>query len=136
MDFDVNYLAAIVATVVHQIIGALWYGVLFRDRWLTAMGMSREQVQQEGGGFDSTMLFGAVCSLLECLGIAFVLSLEETPSLGDGIAVGAIAGLLFIGAATYMNGLYEQKKQEITLIFISYQTVACIAAGAIIGAWQ
>lgn len=38
MDLDVNWLAIITATALHQALGALWYGVLFKKLWLNEMG--------------------------------------------------------------------------------------------------
>lgn len=134
MKFDVNWLAVLVATVVHQVIGALWYGVVFRDTWLRAMGTTREEVGAAGGP-DVTMAFGAISSLVSVVALALILGLVDAPGVLDGIAVGAIAGVGFVAASTFMNGLYEQRKPLLTGLFGAYQTVGLILAGAIIGAF-
>lgn len=134
MEFDVNWLAVLVATVAHQVIGALWYGVVFRDTWLRAMGTTREEVGASGGP-DVTMAFGAISSLVSVVALALILGLVDAPGVLDGIAVGAIAGVGFVAASTFMNGLYEQRKPLLTGLFGAYQTVGLILAGAIIGAF-
>lgn len=134
MDFDVNWLAVLVATVAHQALGALWYGLVFRDTWLRAMGMTPEDVQREGPGGE--MALGAVASLLSSLALAVLLTFDTDPTLGDGVAAGAVAGIGFVAAATFMNGAYEQKKPILSAIFGAYYTVGLMIAGAILGAWQ
>lgn len=133
MDFDVNWLAVLVATVAHQVIGALWYGLLFRDTWLRAMGTTREEVGATGGP-DATIAFGAVSSLVTVVALALILGLIDDAGVVDGVVVGAIAGIGFVAASTFMNGLYEERKPLLTAMFGAYQTVGLVVAGAIIGA--
>jgi hypothetical protein len=134
VELDVNWLAVLVATVAHQALGALWYGVLFRNTWLRTMGMTPEDVQREGPGGE--MALGAVASLLSSIALALILTFVPEPSVGDGVATGAVAGIGFVTAATFMNGAYEQKSPVLSALFGAYYTVGLIVAGAILGAWQ
>ncbi|HEV2756580.1 MAG TPA: DUF1761 domain-containing protein [Actinomycetota bacterium] len=134
MDLDVNWLAVLAATVAHQALGALWYGVVFRDTWLRAMGMTPEEIRTEAPGGE--MAYGAVASLLSALTLALVLTLAPDPDVGDGVVVGIVAGVGFVAAATFMNGVYEQKSPVLSALFGAYYTVGLAAMGAILGAWQ
>jgi hypothetical protein len=134
VDFDVNWLAVLAATVAHQALGALWYGLVFRDTWLRAMGMTPEEIQTESPGGE--MAFGAVASLLSALALALILTLVESPAAGDGMALGAVAGIGFVAASTFMNGVYEQKSPVLSVLFGAYYTLGLVVAGAILGAWQ
>ena len=134
MDLDVNWLAVLAATVAHQALGALWYGVLFRNAWLRTMGMTPEEVQAQGPGGE--MALGAVASLLGSLALAVILTSTADPTLGDGVALGAVAGIGFVSAATFMNGAYEQKPPALSAMFGGYYTLGLMIAGAILGAWQ
>lgn len=135
VELDVNWLAVLAATVAHQVLGALWYGFLFRDTWLRAMGKTREEIQAEGGG-GGEMAFGAVASLASVIALALLLTFADDPTVADGIAAGAIAGVGFVAASTLMNGMYEQKPPVLSLLFGGYYTLGLVAAGAILGAWQ
>ena len=134
MDFDINWLAVLAGTVAHQALGALWYAVLFKNTWLQAMGMNPAEVEGESPGGE--MAFGALASLISVISLAVILTGFEAPELGDGVLIGAIAGLGFVTAATFMNGIYEQKKPVLTVLFGSYYTLGLMIAGAILGAWQ
>ncbi len=134
MTFDINWLAVLAATVAHQVLGALWYAVIFRNTWLRAMGMSPEDIERQspGGG----LAFGALCSLLSAVAVALILTLADDPTLADGLATGAVAGIGLVAASTFMNGFYEQKKPILGALFGGYYTLGLLAAGAILGAWQ
>ena len=134
MEFEVNWLAVVVGTVAHQILGALWYGVLFRDTWMRAMGTSMEEIEQDGAGLGYA--FGAVCSLLSVLALAMVIGLIDDATLADGVIAGAVTGIGFVAASTFMNAFYEQKKPVIGVLFGAYYTLGLMVAGAIIGAWN
>lgn len=134
MSFDINWLAVIAGTVAHQALGALWYGVIFRDTWIEAMGMTPEDIERESPGGE--MAFGAVASLVSAISLAALLTMLDEVSIADGVKVGALCGLGFVTAATVMNGLYEQKKPVITWLFGAYYTLGLIIVGAILGAWK
>jgi hypothetical protein len=131
---DINWLAVVVATVAHQALGALWYGVIFRNMWLKAMGMTPEDVQREspGGG----MAIGVVASLVSVIALALFISWIGDWTLVSGICCGATAGIGFVAASTFMNGFYEQKKPILSILFGSYYTLGLMIAGAILGAWH
>ena len=135
MSFDVNWLAVLVGVIVHQSLGALWYGVLFKNTWLQAMGMTPEQVQQQEGP-GAEMALGAVASLLSTIAMAVILSSFVDPSMVDGVTLGAVAGVGFVAASTFMNGMYEQKKPVLSVLFGAYYTLGLMAVGAILGAWR
>ena len=134
MDFDINWLAVIAGTVAHQAVGALWYAVIFRDLWLRAMGMKPEDVERQspGGG----LAIGAIASLLSAIALALILNSFEDPTLADGIVVGAVTGIGFVAASTFMNGTYEQKKPILSVLFGGYYTIGLMIVGAILGAWR
>ncbi len=135
MDFEIDPLAVLLATVAHQALGFLWYGLLFSGTWLRAMGKSREDISQ-GSGPDATMAIGALLSLVSALGIALLLTLVDDPTVADGVAVGAVCGVAFAAASTFMIGIYEQKKTILATLYSGYQIVGFVIMGAIIGAMQ
>lgn len=134
MNLDINWLAVIVGTIAHQGLGALWYAVIFRDTWLRAMGMEPAEIEQESPGGE--MAFGAVASFMSVLAVALLMTMLEGATLADGLAIGALTGVAFVFAATVMNGMYEQKKPILSVLFGAYYTLGLMIAGAILGAWR
>jgi hypothetical protein len=136
MDFDVNFLAVLVAAVAHQALGALWYGIIFRQAWQRAMGWTPEQMNEAGGGMDSSMALGALSSLVSAVALAVILTSFQDPDLVDGAVLGALCGIGFAAASMYMNAIYEKQAPALTAMFSAYQTVGFTLMGAILGAWR
>ena len=134
MDFDVNWLAVLVGTVAHQALGALWYGLIFRDAWLRAIGMNPEEIERQSPGGE--MVIGAFASLVSVTTLALILTAFDDPTVADGVTLGAMAGIGFVTAATFMNGAYEQKKPVLSAMFGAYYTLGLMIAGAVLGAWR
>ena len=82
------------------------------------------------------MAFGALLSLASALGIALLLTLADDPTVADGIAVGAVCGIAFAAASTFMISIYEQKKMILATLYSGYQILGFVIMGAIIGAMQ
>ncbi|HEY2580347.1 MAG TPA: DUF1761 domain-containing protein, partial [Mucilaginibacter sp.] len=40
MEVHVNYLAVVAATVASYILGAIWYGVIFKNAWIRLTGIT------------------------------------------------------------------------------------------------
>nr|MBA2599995.1 DUF1761 domain-containing protein [Actinomycetota bacterium] len=99
------------------------------------MGKSGEEAEMNQGP-DAAMAIGALWSLVSALGVALLLTLAAEPSVGDGIAVGIVCGIAFATASTFTNGIYEQRKPVLSVLFSAYQTVGFAIMGAIIGAMQ
>jgi hypothetical protein len=134
VDFDINWLAVLVGTIAHQALGALWYAVLFRKTWIAAMGMNPDEIQSESPGGE--MAFGTVASFLSVMALAVIMASSGAASVGAGVGWGALTGSCFVFASTVMNGMYEQKKPVVLVIFGSYYTLGLMIAGGILGVWQ
>jgi hypothetical protein len=63
MEVDINVLAAIVATIAHQVLGFLWYGPLFGKLWLREVGKTREEIAQ---GPATGMISAGIRSWVSC----------------------------------------------------------------------
>ncbi len=123
MEVDINVLAVVVATIAHQVLGFLWYGPLFGKLWLREVGKTREEIAQ---GPATGMIIAVVGSLLSALAIALLLTLSDDPTVGLGLAVGAVAGVGFAAASTFTTGAFEERKPKVSALFSGYRSwVSC-----------
>ena len=42
--FDINWIAVLIGAVVNMMIGAMWYGPLFGERWMEENGFTMEKI--------------------------------------------------------------------------------------------
>lgn len=129
---DINWLAVVVAAVVHQALGALWYGPLFGTAWLAGMGKTREDIGAPGPAYAVS----ALASLVAAVALATFLTLPDSVSLGSGIGYGLLAGIGFVAAAIVTQSVFEDKNRTVTWIYVGYQIIGLAVMGAILGAWR
>ncbi len=132
MDFTVNVLAVLVATVVYFALGALWYMALSKP-WMAAVGFTPADLEKGSSPaiFGITFLFEAVAVFT----LAVLLGNSTLVGLGGGTALGALVGIGIWFALMSVTFMYESRKPNLFLIDGGYHVLALTIAGAILGAW-
>ncbi len=104
MDFDTlgwggsQYAGIALGGIVYFALGALWYTVLFGERWIAATGRTREEFPSSSPALMVLTLVGAIVTT------AVVAALYEWGG-GNGIVDGLIAGLVVGIGVVAMEGL-------------------------------
>ena len=130
---DVNYLAVLVAAFVPIVLGALWYSpLLFADRWMRAVGRTREELGDAALGY----LLTAVGALVTSYALARVVRWAEVDDVWNGALVGGLVWVGFVATVLAVTTYFGGKPRALWLINAGYQLVALVLMGAIHGAWD
>lgn len=129
---EINYLAVAVAAVAAFVLGGLWYSpMLFGRAWMTASGVSEEQVNQ--GNPATTFGIAFVWALLGAA--VFALFLGPSPGFGLAAAAGFAAGLFWVAGSFGINYQFERRPVKLLLINGGYHTAQYTLYGVILGLW-
>jgi hypothetical protein len=129
-----NLLATVLAAVASFMFGWVWYGMLFSDAWLAAIGKSREQVK---GDTPSPTPF--IISFVGLLIMAWVLAGvlrhlgSDQVTLRNGIITGAFMWLGFVITTLGINNAFRDAKPALTVIDGGHWLGVLLVQGAIIG---
>ena len=131
-----NHLAVIVSAVVYFIIGGLWFGGLFANAWMQAVGKSADELKRMtmSPGVLYTLAFIAALTLNYTLNA--LLNRGGKQSVGEGIK---LAICLWVGIVVTTAGpifMFSGSSLRLFLLDTGYPLVAMIISGAIIGAWR
>ena len=100
----INYGAVVVSAVAYWVLGALWYGLLFSQRWMALENLTVEQ----GRSMNVTLPY-LITFLLNLL-IAFVLaqlcSWRNANTAGRGAAIGVLLWIGIVGPITLTTHMY------------------------------
>lgn len=135
---NINFLAVTAAALSTFVVGWLWYGPLFGRAWMSAVGLSTEDLK-EG---SMIRLFGLafVFELIMAINLAlfFYGSAEGAKAIGasSGALYGFMTGFGWVFFALAVNSLYERKTWKYIFINGGYWTVAFTIMGLILGAWK
>jgi hypothetical protein len=134
----IKYPAVIVATLVHYILGGLWYSpLLFGNKFIELINWTPEklrQVQNESHTRELAIAF--LMSLILVYILAhFVQYTKATNALG-GIQTAFWLWLGFVVTTQVPTVIFEGRSFGLFAINVAYQFVGCSLAGIILAVWR
>lgn len=94
---QINWLAILVATVAHFMLGGIWFAALFGKHYARALGIADRPPQKPGLIF---MAGPFVCGAITIVTTAVLLRALAITDYGNALTLGAIVGLGYLGAMT------------------------------------
>lgn len=140
MQFDINYLAVLAATVASMAIGALWYSpILFGRLWTSLMELDDKKLQEmkkKGKGKSYAIVF--LGSLIVSYVLAHFVIYARAGGISDGITLGFWVWIGYFAIA--MLGmdvvLWEGRPVKLYLLNALHYLVTLVVMGAILSIWQ
>jgi hypothetical protein len=135
----VNWFAVLVCMVICVISGSIWYNPkTFFKRWWTGIGKTEADIP--GAGSNMKVVFGLtfVSSFVQPLILAVILQAiyPHGASIGQGIALGAVAWTGFVAPTYLTNKLFAGYPFSVWLIETSNHLINFILFGLVLAAWS
>jgi len=130
----INYLAVLVSAVLYWLLGWLWFGVLFAQRWMALEGITMAQAQKLNVPvhFGISFLLGLLMAFI----LANVCAWRNANTAGRGAAVGVLLWIGFVAPVAYTNSIYEGRPSALFAINYFYPLVGLWLMGIVIGLWK
>ena len=126
----VNYLAVIAAAASSFMLGALWYGPLFKIAWCKEAGIDPDSKPSHPGVvFSAAFVF----SLLAAYVFAVFLGVKP---VSDAVGVGLIVGVCWVATSFGINYLFARRSLKLWLIDAGYHTLQFALYGLVLGLWH
>jgi hypothetical protein len=138
MNNKINHVAVWILVVVDQLIGGLWYGVLFSNRWLAYHGKIMTDIEQDKGDFAPYVVSIAAAIAINYT-IAWLIGRLNIQSVGGGLRKALICWLAFLlmpYATIEAFSAFGRNPAEIVLINAGQWLVIFALAGAVLGSWK
>jgi biotin transporter BioY len=133
----INYPAVLVATVVHFLVGGLWYGLLFSNKFTELIAWSPEKLQEmQNHNPAKELLIAFISALVLVYILAHFVQYTKARTAFDGIQTAFWLWLGFVATTQLATVVFEERKLGLYLINVSYQLVACSLAGVILAVWR
>lgn len=133
LDFvGLNWWAILVATIVAFGIGGLWYGPLFGQAWLKALGKTEDEIEPSPTPF----IVSFFTALLTSIVLAALINSLAIATLTGGLIIGAITGIGFIATAMASDSAFCGWGVPLFAIQSGYRVFYSIVMGGILAAWQ
>jgi hypothetical protein len=134
MTMRINYLAVFLCAVLYFLLGWLWFGVLFGQRWMQLEGiaMTQEAPKAMAEQFITSFLLG----LLMAYVLANLCAWRNANTAARGAAIGVLLWIGFIGPVTFTTNMYEGKPALLFAINNFYPLVGLWLMGIVLGLWK
>lgn len=132
VEISINLTAAIVATVASFILGGLWYGPAFGQRWQALVGLADEEIASSG---PPLKIFTAafVLTLVQALMLSAIIPAD--PNVTVGLVYALVIGIGFVATAFGVNYLFSRSPRALFAIDAGFNVLQFALMGAIIGAF-
>ena len=134
MSVPTNFLAVVVAPLVNYILGAIWYGVLFRNAWQKLSGTAEMRVSA------LSIILGLIGAFLMSFVLHHALFFADeylkTGGVGGGLMVGFFNWIGFIAPVTIGVVTYEKKPFTLWILNNAYWLISLLVMGIILAVWQ
>jgi len=134
----IKYPAVIVATIVHFILGGLWYSpLLFGNKFLQLINWSPQRIQQaQNESHAKELVIAFVMSLILVYILAHFVQYTKATSVMGGIQTAFWLWLGFVVTTHVPTVIFEGRNFGLFLINVGYQFVGCALAGVILAIWR
>lgn len=123
----------VISAVVQWLLGALWYGVVFKKSWMKFVGFTEGQAPKY-------RIFGMIVSLVACVLLSFVLvnvvAWAGSDSFTGGAKIAIISWLGFMAPPLFTQHIFENRRANLFAINASYWLLAMAIGGGIMGAFH
>jgi len=123
----------VVSAAAQCLLGAIWYGVVFKKSWMKLAGFAEGQQPKN-------RLFGVVASFIACFVLSFVLArivgLAGAGDVTGGASIAVICWFGFMAPPLFTQHIFENRRANLFAINAGYWLVAMALGGGILAAFH
>lgn len=131
LSFELNWIAVVVAVVVAQVLGFLWYGnVLFAKPWMKLIGKTAKQLQAQAKPTDYA--YTVIGALIMVVVLANVLGWAQVSDVSGAVMAAVILWLGFVVPSAAMNTVFEGRPWKLFWINHGYSLLSMVLSAIIL----
>lgn len=128
----INLFALLTSAAIQWVIGALWYGVIFKKSWKAMVGGEATT----GGRAIFAMVCSFVASVILCFVLVHIFMMAGTPTFRGGAALAIICWLGFMAPPMFAQHIYERRPANLFAINAGYWMIAMAVSGGVLAVWR
>jgi hypothetical protein len=138
MDFQVNWIAVLLAAVASMVLGFAWYSpMLFGKPWMKLKGYTAEGLKKEQKEMGKWYFVSFVLAVVSAFVLSHVMMLSENFYQYDSLTTGIMSAfwmwLGFVMPTQMTAMIFGDKKMKLFGIDTGYQLVSLIVMGIVLG---
>ena len=128
---DLNWWAVIVAALAYWVLGAIWFSdAVMGKQWREASGLEDSYRPSAG-----QIVGNLVTWLVTAIALGLISHGIEAGNAGDGIVLGLVASIGFIGMNRITEQLYTRGDRKMMMVNAPYTVIGFVVMGIILATW-
>ena len=127
----VNWISVLIAVVLVEALGFLWYGMVFSKTWMA--DMAAMGLKLDGSSQTTSLIEGVIVTIVMVVGMAWLVGRLGAHSFGAGMMAGFWAWLFFGLTTQALEYVYMGFTPELMVINGGYLLLSFVIAGAVLG---
>lgn len=140
MAVPINYLAVLIAAIAGMFVGFIWYGLLFKRKWMNLMGYTPKSMANMKMSPTTAYIISFISYIIMAYVLAHAIVFGSTYTGIYGAVAGLWAGFYYwLGFTVPVSlgiVLWENKSWKLWFINTSNYLIALLVMGAILAAWM
>ena len=134
-NLNVNHLAVWASIILLTVLGFLWYGPIFGDKWMGLVGLDPATVEANPPG-AGIWITNIIATVIPMYALAWFFDKLNVRTWSDGIIYGLLISFAFHFLSNMTGDMFAQRPYGLSWITGGYTMVALAISGAILGAWR
>jgi hypothetical protein len=135
MNLKINHLAVWVCIILVHVLGFIWYGPLFGDKWLALVEMDVEKMQSESMNIGIWIL-NSVAIIAPIYMLAWLFTRLNVTSALQGAVIAFLIVFSFHHLSVMNANMFAGEPYGLAWITGGYITTGITISGLILGAWK
>jgi len=132
-NLKINHLAVWVAIVLLHVLGFLWFSVLFKEQWMSMVGIDLATATPPGAGVWIT---NSVATIIPVYVLAWMFTKFDVNSALQGAGLGLLIGFSFVHLSIMTGDMFAGNPYALSWINGGFSMVSLAVAGLILGSWR
>ena len=129
----VNWIAVLIAFVLLEVVGYVWYGMIFKASWMVEMTAVGLKPDISSGAQTTSIVEGMVLTIVQILGLAWLFGRLGVSSVGAGLTTAFAVWVVFALSTQGMEYVYMGFTPKLMAINCGQLAVAYLLSGAVLG---
>jgi len=129
----INWISVIIAFVLLEGLGYLWYGMVFKDAWTAEMAAIGLKPDMSSSAQTTSLAIGAVLIVLQVLGVSWIVRKLGATGLVAGVLAALTAYIFFALPTQGMEYAYMGFTPKLMAINCGQLALSYVLAGAVLG---
>ncbi len=134
-QLTINHLAAVACIVLLFVLGFLWFGPLFGEKWMGLVGLDMATVEANPPG-AGTWITNLVATIVPVYALAWLCKELNVETAMKGAAIGLLIAFAFNHLPTMSGNMFADRPYGLAWVTGGFNMVGMALSGLILGAWR